>query len=126
MIDNQYNRTKSSDAFKTIGEVANALSVPTHVLRFWEEKFPQISPRKANGRRYYSTGDVALLASIKVLLYERGLTIKGAQQYLSNENIHHSQSSQSNISPSQQSLQEILSLLKNIKSLLTKQKDDKK
>ena len=37
---------KSKAAFRTIAEVAEELGVATHVLRFWETKFPQIKPMK--------------------------------------------------------------------------------
>ena len=40
---------KSKAAFRTIAEVAEELGVATHVLRFWETKFPQIKPMKRNG-----------------------------------------------------------------------------
>lgn len=74
---------KSEEAFRTITEVAEQLDVPQYVLRFWESKFPQIHPVKGRGgRRYYRPEDVALLGSIKHLLYERGYTIKGALQFL--------------------------------------------
>ena len=38
---------KSKAAFRTIAEVAEELGVATHVLRFWETKFPQISATAA-------------------------------------------------------------------------------
>ena len=40
---------KSKAAFRTIAEVAEELGVATHVLRFWETKFPQIKPMKRSG-----------------------------------------------------------------------------
>ncbi len=71
---------KSSDAFRTISEVADDLHVPQHVLRFWEGRFPQIKPlKRAGGRRYYRPEDVELLARIRDLLYTQGYTIKGVQ-----------------------------------------------
>ena len=74
---------KSRDAFRTISEVAEWLDTPAHVLRFWESKFTQIKPvKRAGGRRYYRPEDMALLAGIKVLLHEQGLTIKGAQKLI--------------------------------------------
>lgn len=76
-------RTKTEDAFRTIGEVAEQLGLPQHVLRFWEKKFHQIRPVKRNGgRRYYRTGDIALLQEVRVLLHEQGYTIKGVQKLL--------------------------------------------
>lgn len=69
--------------FKTIGEVASELGLAQHVLRFWEGKFPHVSPQKRRGgHRYYSHEDVVALHEIKSLLYEQGYTIKGAQQYV--------------------------------------------
>lgn len=74
---------KSSEAFRTISEVAAELSVPKHVLRFWEIKFPQIRPMKrGGGRRYYRPEDVELLRGIQVLLHLEGFTIRGVQKIL--------------------------------------------
>lgn len=74
---------KSSEAFRTISEVADDLEVPQHVLRFWESKFPQIKPlKRAGGRRYYRPDDVTLLRRIRQCLYDQGYTIKGVQRLL--------------------------------------------
>jgi DNA-binding transcriptional MerR regulator len=74
---------KTNDAFRTIGEVAETLDLPQHVLRFWETKFVQIKPvKRAGGRRYYRPEDVQLVAAIRVLLYSEGYTIKGVQRIL--------------------------------------------
>ena len=35
---------KSPQAFRTISEVSSETKIPTHVLRFWESKFPKINP----------------------------------------------------------------------------------
>lgn len=78
--------TKAVDAFRTIGEVSEALGVPKHVLRFWESKFPQIKPMKrGGGRRFYRPEDVALLIGIHRLLHFSGYTIKGVQRILREE-----------------------------------------
>lgn len=75
--------SKSADAFRTISEVAELLETPTHVLRFWESRFPQVKPVKgAGGRRYYRPDDVQLLAGIKKLLHDEGMTIRGVQKML--------------------------------------------
>ena len=75
---------KAATAYKTISEVSAALDVPAHVLRFWETKFSQLKPMKrSGGRRYYRQEDIALLQTIKALLYDEGYTIKGAQASLS-------------------------------------------
>ncbi len=74
---------KSAAAFRTISEVAAELDLPQHVLRFWETKFNVIKPMKrGGGRRYYRPEDVALLRSIRDLLYTDGYTIKGVQKLL--------------------------------------------
>ncbi len=74
-------RDKAPGAFRTISEVSEELDIPAHVLRFWESKFPQLSPMKrGGGRRYYRPADVALLKGIRALLYDEGLTIKGLQK----------------------------------------------
>ncbi|MCE2927279.1 MAG: MerR family transcriptional regulator [Rickettsiales bacterium] len=72
---------KSEHAFRTISEVADSLGVPQHVLRFWETRFPQIKPLKMRGgRRYYRPEDIALITTIKDLLYRQGFTIDGAKK----------------------------------------------
>jgi DNA-binding transcriptional MerR regulator len=79
---------KSSSAFRTISEVAAELTVPKHVLRFWEGKFPQLRPMKrGGGRRYYRPEDVDLLRGIRWLLYSDGYTIKGVQRILRDSGI---------------------------------------
>lgn len=81
---------KSADAFRTISEVSDILGTPAHVLRFWESRFPQIKPvKRAGGRRYYRPSDVALLAGIKRLLHDEGLTIRGVQKVLREHGIRH-------------------------------------
>ena len=79
---------KSENALRTISEVADALDVKPHVLRFWESKFEQIKPMKrAAGRRYYRPEDVELIAGIKELLHGQGMTIKGAQKHIKDNGI---------------------------------------
>jgi DNA-binding transcriptional MerR regulator len=67
----------------TIGEVAELCAVKAHVLRYWEQEFPQLSPVKRRGnRRYYQRADVLTIRQIRSLLYEEGYTIGGAKQKL--------------------------------------------
>lgn len=81
---------KSPDAFRTISEVADFLETPAHVLRFWESRFPQIKPvKRAGGRRYYRPADVALLAGIRQLLHQDGMTIRGVQKILRDQGVRH-------------------------------------
>ncbi len=68
----------------TIGEVSELCAVKPHVLRYWEQEFPQLKPTKRRGnRRYYQQHDVLIVRSIRGLLYEEGFTIGGARQKLS-------------------------------------------
>jgi DNA-binding transcriptional MerR regulator len=80
--------SKSPEAFRTIREVADWLGVAAHVLRFWESKFSQIRPvKRAGGRRYYRPSDMELVGGIKVLLHDRGMTVRGVQRLLREEGV---------------------------------------
>ncbi|MDR1777707.1 MAG: MerR family transcriptional regulator [Desulfovibrio sp.] len=66
-----------------IGEAAELLNLKTHVLRFWETEFPQLSPTRTDkGQRLYTEGDMTLLRRIRQLLHEQGMTIEGARRVL--------------------------------------------
>ena len=72
---------KGPDAFRTISEAAEAVGAPQHVLRFWETKFPFVTPvKRAGGRRFYRPQDIVVLKAIRRLLHDEGLTIKGVQR----------------------------------------------
>ncbi len=80
---------KSSDAYKTIGEVSKMMQTPQHILRFWEDSFPQLNPlKRKGGRRLYSESDINLLRRIKELLHDEGYSIKGVKSYLSKNKIN--------------------------------------
>jgi DNA-binding transcriptional MerR regulator len=69
-----------------IGEVSDLCAVKPHVLRYWEQEFPQLKPVKRRGnRRYYQIDDVLIVRRIRNLLYEQGFTIGGARQRLREE-----------------------------------------
>jgi DNA-binding transcriptional MerR regulator len=81
---------KAVEAFRNIGEVSAELGVKKHVLRFWEQKFPQLKPMKrGGGRRLYRPGDVELLKGIRDLLTDAGYTIKGVQKILREQGPDH-------------------------------------
>ena len=70
----------------TIGEVSQLCDVKPHVLRYWEQEFPQLKPVKRRGnRRYYQRQDVIVIRQIRGLLYGQGFTIGGARQRLEGE-----------------------------------------
>ena len=75
---------KAAGAMLAIGELAVRIGVPTHVLRYWETRFPQLKPLQRSGRRrYYRAEDVALAERIHHLLHVRGFTVDGARKALS-------------------------------------------
>ena len=72
-----------SKRYFTIGEVSDLCGVRSHVLRYWEQEFAQLSPQKRRGnRRYYQQHEVVLIRKIRALLYEEGFTISGARNRL--------------------------------------------
>lgn len=72
-----------SKRYFTIGEVSDLCDVKPHVLRYWEQEFPQLKPVKRRGnRRYYQRQDVMIIRNIRSLLYEQGYTIGGARLQL--------------------------------------------
>lgn len=80
---------KSNQAYRSVGEVASELGVATHVLRYWETKFPKyIAPVKRGvGRRYYRPQDVTGAKAVDTLVNQQGLTIKAALQVLSQQSL---------------------------------------
>ncbi|WP_373489329.1 MerR family transcriptional regulator [Blastomonas sp.] len=78
--------TKAAGAMLTIGEVSELLGVKPHILRYWEAQFETLQPlKRAGGRRYYRTQDVALLRDIDRLLNREGFTLRGARQHLESQ-----------------------------------------
>ncbi|MEM7766616.1 MAG: MerR family transcriptional regulator [Pseudomonadota bacterium] len=75
---------KSAEAYRSIGEVAKELGLPTHVLRYWETKFPRhVRPvKRPDGRRLYRKSDIDGLRAIQTLVHRRGMTLKGAKALL--------------------------------------------
>ena len=90
---NQMNETCDTDLspipdklYFSIGEVGELCQLKPHVLRYWEQEFPQLNPSKRRGnRRYYQRKDVLLVRQIKGLLYGKGYTIEGARMQLSGD-----------------------------------------
>ena len=90
----------------TIGEVSRLCGVKPHVLRYWEQEFPQLKPVKRRGnRRYYQRQDVLIIRQIRSLLYEEGFTIGGARQKLTGDE------ARTDLSQSQQIIRQIRSEL---------------
>ena len=77
---------QDDDSYFTISKTAEMIGVRSHVLRFWEKKFFLIKPKKGvSGRRFYSSSDIKFLFLIKKLLYVDGFTIKGAINFINEQ-----------------------------------------
>ena len=95
----------------SITEVAELCKVKTHTLRFWEKEFKDLKPITRKGkRRYYQKDDIELIQRIHSLLYQEGMTIKGAKR-----NLKPSYQEQRNDVRSQRMLEELERLLAKIK-----------
>ena len=67
----------------TIGEVSELCDVKPHVLRYWEQEFDLLKPKKAsNNQRLYTKKDVENAFLIRKLLYRDKFSIEGARQAL--------------------------------------------
>ena len=97
----------------TIGEVSDLCAVKPHVLRYWEQEFPQLKPVKRRGnRRYYQRQDVLIIRQIRSLLYEDGFTIGGARQRLMGEE------AKTDLSQSQQIIKQLRVELEQVLKIL--------
>jgi DNA-binding transcriptional MerR regulator len=102
-----------SKRYFTIGEVSELCAVKPHVLRYWEQEFPQLKPLKRRGnRRYYQRQDVILIRQIRSLLYEHGFTIGGARQRLSGDE------AKEDSNQSQQIIRQLCTELEKVRELL--------
>jgi len=97
----------------TIGEVSDLCAVKPHVLRYWEQEFPQLKPVKRRGnRRYYQRQDVIMIRQIRSLLYDDGFTIGGARQKLTGED------AKEDVTQSQQIIKQIRGELEELLKVL--------
>lgn len=97
----------------TIGEVSELCDVKPHVLRYWEQEFPNLKPVKRRGnRRYYQRQDVIMIRQIRSLLYEHGYTIGGARQKMEGEE------SKEDVSQSQQIIAQLRTELEEVLDIL--------
>lgn len=94
--------------FYSIGEVAEMFNETVPTIRFWENNFKILKPKKnKKGNRLFTQEDIKNLQIIVHLLRDRGLTIKGAIQEL--------QTNQDSVARKA----ELGTKLKRIKALLT-------
>lgn len=84
----EFNDGKERSAFRTIGEVSDALGIKPHVLRYWEQQFSLLKPlKRSGGRRLYRPTDIEMVEEINRLVNEEGYTLKGAEAVLRSSGI---------------------------------------
>ena len=67
----------------TIGQIEKLTGIKAHVLRYWEEVVPAISPLKTDGgHRIYSQRHLEIIMRMKYLIQTRGFTIEGARNQI--------------------------------------------
>lgn len=71
--------------YYTIGDVAAMFKENTSLIRYWENEFSILKPKKnKKGDRFFRPEDVKNLKLIYHLLRERKYTIDGAKEFLKN------------------------------------------
>lgn len=78
-----YKEKVIEKSYFTIGEVAEMFGVSTSLIRFWEQEFDILQPKKnKKGNRLFTRKDLDNLKLIYHLVKERGYTLKGAREKL--------------------------------------------
>lgn len=96
-----------------IGELAESFNVKTSLIRYWEQEFKFIKPKKsAKGTRLFTQKDVDNFEIIYHLVKEKGMTIKGVNDYMAKRQ------KESSIDKL-----EVINTLKRTKQLLTEVKN---
>lgn len=111
VVKKNMNTGNDNKKFYSIKDVADITGIKQTVLRFWEMEFEELKIKKNKfGHRIYTDDDIKLIRKIKVLLYEKGLTIKGAKKIINGKtNINFNLP---NTKELKGKLKEILSILK--------------
>ena len=69
--------------YYSIGEVAKAFKVKPSLLRFWENEFEILKPKKnKKGTRKYTPENIKHLQFVYHLVKEKGMTLAGAKKHL--------------------------------------------
>ncbi|PIX36140.1 MAG: MerR family transcriptional regulator [Bacteroidetes bacterium CG_4_10_14_3_um_filter_31_20] len=78
-----YKEPVIEKVFYQIGEVAEMFSVKQSLIRFWEQEFDIIKPKKnKKGNRLFTKQDIENIRLIFHLVKEKGMTLNGAKQKL--------------------------------------------
>lgn len=76
-------KKKQKRIYYTIGDVAEYFGVNESTLRYWEDEFDIITPRRSSrGVRFYNQEDIDNVRLVYYLLKEKGLTLAGAKKRL--------------------------------------------
>jgi DNA-binding transcriptional MerR regulator len=79
-----YKEKKVEKLFYSIGEVSEMMHVPISSIRFWENEFDILKPRKnKKGNRLFTPEDIKNLKIIHHLVKEKGMTLAGTKKQLS-------------------------------------------
>ncbi len=66
-----------------ISEVAEILDIPASTLRFWENRFTIIKPRRNDkGTRFYTPADIEKIRMVHYLVKEKGMRLEAAQEQI--------------------------------------------
>jgi DNA-binding transcriptional MerR regulator len=69
--------------YYSISEVSKIVDEEQHILRYWEKEFEVINPKKNRaGNRVYSERDITIIKTVKKLLREDKLSLRGAKEQL--------------------------------------------
>ncbi len=80
-----YKEKEIEKKYYTIGEVADEFGVATSLIRFWESEFGIIKPKKnRKGNRQFTKDDLQSVKLIYHLVKEKGYTLQGARDLISN------------------------------------------
>ncbi len=72
---------KLEKLYYSIGEVADMLDVSKSLIRYWENEFTFLNPKKnKKGDRRFTKENIQQLLIIYNLVKERGFTLEGAKQ----------------------------------------------
>lgn len=83
LIDIPDEETLNQKLYYSISEVAGWFKVNTSLLRYWENEFDVLQPRKTRkGDRLFRVEDIKNLQLIYFLLRQRKFSIEGARNYL--------------------------------------------
>lgn len=81
-----YKEKNIEKLYYTIGEVAALFKVTTSLIRFWENEFELLAPKKnKKGNRQYTQEDIDNLRLVYSLVKEKGYTLQGAKEILKTE-----------------------------------------